>query len=52
MADFIPNAFSRELNGLKAKQPSILEVLNNKLYDGGIGKKDRFGKRILLSNGS
>ncbi len=50
LADFLPNAFNRRLSNLSDKQPSLFDVLESKLYDGGIGEIERFGRRVLLCN--
>jgi hypothetical protein len=50
MADFIPNALNRMCTGLKPKKPSLVDIIENKFYDGGHGLCERFGKRILLCN--
>lgn len=50
LADFLPNAVNRQLSGLPQKQPSVLDAIEAKLYDGGIGEHKRFGKRVLLGN--
>lgn len=47
LADLIPNALNRDINGLPPKQPSLLGVINSKLYDGGVGNKERFGFKII-----
>lgn len=52
IADFVPNLYNRDFSGLPIKKPSIKDIMDSKLYDGGIGKIERFGKRALLSNNS
>ncbi len=43
LADLIPNPINREFSQLKQKQYSLLDIINEKSYDGGIGLKDKFG---------
>lgn len=43
IADFIPNAIARNALKMKEKPYSLLNDIQAVLYDGGIGKSDRFG---------
>ena len=51
IADFIPNAIGRHILGKKyndKKQRNVsYPVIESKLYDGCVGKKDRFGVKII-----
>lgn len=51
LADFVPNAMGRYVLGkhyTNSKERNIsIDALENKLYDGGIGKKDKFGLKII-----
>lgn len=51
LADFVPNAMGRyvlEKHYTNHKERNIcMDVLQNKLYDGGIGRKDKFGLKII-----
>lgn len=48
LADLIPNPLNRQLSSMKQKQPSILDVINQKAYDGdGISRIDRFGVKKI-----
>ncbi|MCL2171707.1 MAG: DUF3800 domain-containing protein [Defluviitaleaceae bacterium] len=47
LADFVPNPINREASGLKQKPHSLNDIIKAKMYDGGIGEKDRFGLKML-----
>lgn len=47
LADFIPNVLARKALGKNQKPFSIYKGIENKLYDGKINKKDRFGFKII-----
>ncbi len=47
LADFIPNVLARKALGKNQKPFSIYNGIENKLYDGKIKKKDRFGFKII-----
>lgn len=47
IADFIPNALARKSLGMKQKPNSILDCIMDKVYDGGVGKKERFGFKVI-----
>ena len=47
IADFIPNPFNRKYSGCKDKTPSLLDLIESKLYDGGGDLKGRFGFKII-----
>ena len=51
LADFVPNAIGRDVlkksyKNLKERNIPI-EVLTDKLYDGGIDMKEKFGRKII-----
>jgi len=48
VADFIPNPLARVASNRKQKKPSLYDIIEDKLYDGDVGLKDRFGFKILL----
>lgn len=48
LADFIPGTLNRKCNGLPPKTPSLLDIIEDLLYDGNLGLKDRFGFKELL----
>lgn len=48
IADFIPNPVNRHANELESKDYSLLEKIEEKYYDGGIGSKERFGYKKLF----
>lgn len=47
LADFVPGTLNRYCNGLDTKKPTIFPLINNALYDGGLGLKERFGFKVL-----
>lgn len=47
LADFIPNVLARKALGKNQKPFSIYNGIENKLYDGKINRKDRFGFKII-----
>ena len=47
LADFVPNVLARKALGKKQKPFSIYNGVESKLYDGKIGRKDRFGFKII-----
>lgn len=47
LADFIPNVLARKALGKEQKNFSIYKGIENKLYDGKIDRKDRFGFKII-----
>lgn len=47
LADFIPNVLARKALGMSQKPFSIYDGIENKLYDGKINRKDRFGFKIV-----
>lgn len=47
LADFIPNSLARQALSKKQKPNSIFTGITSKLYDGGVGMKDRFGFKII-----
>jgi len=47
LADFIPNVLARKALGKNQKPFSIYNGIENKLYDGKISRKDRFGFKII-----
>lgn len=47
LADFIPNSLARRALNKKQKPFSILEGIENKLYDGEVGMSERFGFKII-----
>lgn len=47
LADFIPNPVNRKVSGINSKAYSLIDIIENKLYDGGMGLKDRFGLKII-----
>jgi hypothetical protein len=47
MADFIPNAINRKISGLKPKPYSTINIIEEKLYDGHLGMKSRFGFKVV-----
>ncbi|MDO5413971.1 MAG: DUF3800 domain-containing protein [Bacillota bacterium] len=47
VADFVPNALARKALGKKQKNPSILNGIEARLYDGGINMKNRFGHKVI-----
>ena len=46
LADFIPNVLARKALGKEQKNFSIYNGIENKLYDGKIDRKDKFGFKI------
>lgn len=48
LADFIPNPITRDLSGLKQKEPNLFNEIINKLYCGGFSEKNRFGLKNIL----
>lgn len=47
LADFIPNVLARKALGKEQKNFSIYNGIENKLYDGKIDRKDKFGFKII-----
>ncbi|NMB32737.1 MAG: DUF3800 domain-containing protein [Clostridium sp.] len=47
VADFIPNPLARHTSGKKQKNYTLHHHIMNKLYDGGLGRADRFGLKII-----
>ena len=47
IADFIPNSLARQALSKRQKPYSIYNEIDARLYDGNIGKKDRFGLKII-----
>ncbi|ELK43374.1 hypothetical protein D478_03654 [Brevibacillus agri BAB-2500] len=47
IADFVPNPFARNALGNKQPQFNIYQALRPLRYDGGLGKFDRFGMKIM-----
>lgn len=47
MADFVPNGFARQYGQNKDYRFNINSVLNQFRYDGGLGKPDRFGIKVM-----
>lgn len=47
LADFIPNVLARKALGKEQKNFSIYKGIENKLYDGKIDRKDKFGFKII-----
>lgn len=47
LADFIPNPLARQALGKRQKPFSILEGIEDKLYDGKVGMSERFGFKII-----
>ena len=47
MADFIPNVMARQALRKSQKNFSILEGVIERLYDGGVELKERFGNKII-----
>jgi len=47
LADFIPNPLRRQALGMKQKPFSIYESIQEKLYDGNVGRDARFGFKII-----
>lgn len=47
IADFIPNPLNRKYSGSKDKNPSLLKLIESKLYDGEIGLCQKFGCKII-----
>ncbi|MCM1125685.1 MAG: DUF3800 domain-containing protein [Lachnospiraceae bacterium] len=47
LADFIPNALARKALGKSQKPFSIIDGINERLYDGGVGLRERFGFKII-----
>lgn len=47
LADFIPNVLARKSLGKEQKNFSIYSHIENKLYDGKIDRKDKFGFKII-----
>jgi hypothetical protein len=47
IADFIPNSFARSFGKNRDYRFNINTSLNNYRYDGGLGKPDRFGIKVL-----
>lgn len=47
LADFIPNVLARKALGKEQKNFSIYRGIENKLYDGNIDRKDKFGFKII-----
>lgn len=47
LADFIPNVLARKALGKEQKNFSIYKGIENKLYDGKINRKDKFGFKII-----
>lgn len=47
LADFIPNPLGRKALGKKQKPMSLYDVIERRLYDGGVEKRERFGFKIV-----
>ena len=47
LADFTPNVLARKALGKEQKNFSIYNGIENKLYDGKIDRKDKFGFKII-----
>lgn len=47
IADFIPNPLNRKYSGSNEKKPSLLQIIETKLYDGEIGLCQKFGCKII-----
>lgn len=47
VADFIPNVIARKALGKKQKNFSILDGIEERLYDGNVGMKERFGNKMI-----
>ena len=47
VADFIPNVMARQALSKPQKNFSIINGIFERLYDGGIGLKERFGNKII-----
>lgn len=47
IADFVPNVLARKALGKEQKPFSIYKGIDEKLYDGTINRKDRFGFKII-----
>ena len=47
IADFVPNSFARNHAGISQPNPNIFTTLRYNLYDGNVGKRDRFGIKYM-----
>lgn len=47
LADFIPGALNRKCSGLQPKNPTIIDLIEDNLYDGNCNLKDRFGFKVM-----
>lgn len=47
MADLIPNPLNRSLSHMKQKEDGLLELINQKAYNGGSDYANRFGHKII-----
>lgn len=47
LADMIPGALNRKINSLSPKQPSILDLIEDNIYDGNCTLIDRFGFKVM-----
>lgn len=47
LADTLPNSLNRKLSNMKQKTFGLIDVLNDKAYDGLLEQKDRFGIKII-----
>lgn len=47
LADFVPIHFAKKESGKKMDKPNIYQILRKLRYDGGRGKPDRYGIKVL-----
>lgn len=47
LADFIPNALARTQSGKDPKYVKLPKIIKKRLYHGNIGRKDRYGFKII-----
>lgn len=47
IADFIPNSIARDISGKPKHSLNLGRVIRRSEYDGGIGRKDKFGIKVI-----